>query len=66
MNKNIVPSFVAIITGIVCGSLLWHFNPIVGMIGGPMAFVTGLIGGWILKPKAERVITAEEIKKVVP
>lgn len=66
MNKNIIPSFAAIITGIVCGSLLMYAYPTLGLVAGPALMVGGLLGGWILKPKAERIITADEIKKVKP
>ena len=73
MNRNIIPSFAAIIAGIVCGAWLMHANPIIGLVAGPFVIVCGLLGGWILKPKGERIITADEavkvaneVKKVVP
>lgn len=66
MNKNIIPSFAAIVVSLLCGTLLMHANPVIGLVAGPFVIICGLIGGWILKPKAERIITVDEVKKVVP
>lgn len=65
MKTAIIPSLASILVGLIAGAWLWHHNPIVGTIGGPVLVVSGLIGGWILKPKAERIVTADEAKKVI-
>lgn len=66
MNPQIIPSLVSILVGIIAGAWLWHSLPLIGLVAGPVMVVAGLLGGWILKPKSERVITVDEAKKIIP
>lgn len=60
-----IGSVSSVIVGIVCAALLFHFNPVIGLAAAPAVLLGGLFGGWVLKPKAERVFTLDEIGNVV-
>lgn len=60
-----VGSILSVIVGIVSAVYIFDNHPAIGLLLSPAALVGGLLGGYILKPKAERVFTVETIRDTV-